>query len=173
MLHACIFHVQAISLAVHARTYHAHMRELEALLRVLMSFRFLYMWELWALLHAPISHADTHELEALLRVSVNFICLHVRAISPAIHARLYSPALRRLQSRGVRACSTYIRCYMFITWIMHVVPWQFFDAKSIVDHSVYSMHRKAATIYHGNASRYMGTATNTPPHLLHTHALRR
>ena len=26
---------------------------------VLMFFRFLYMWELWALLHAPISHADT------------------------------------------------------------------------------------------------------------------
>ena len=70
--------MQAISLAVHARTYHAHMRELEALLRVLMSCIFL-----------------------------DFICLHVRAISPAIHARLYSPALRRLQSRGVRACSTY------------------------------------------------------------------
>ena len=119
----------------------------------------------------PLSLTLTHSraVEALLRVSVNFICLHVRAISPAIHARLYSPALRRLQSRGVRACFTYIRCYMFITWIMHVVPWQFFDAKSIVDHSVYSMHRKAATIYHGNASRYMGTATNTPPHLLHTH----
>ena len=41
------------------------------------------------------------------------------------------------------------------------LPWQFFDAKSIVDHSVYSMHKNAATIYHGNASRYMGTATNS------------
>ena len=157
--------MQAISLAVHARTYHAHMRELEALLRVLMSCIFL-----------------------------NFICLHVRAISPAMHARLYSPALRRLQSRGVRACSTYTLLHVYhmnhackegthIRMMHHTacpcathaythetLPWQLFDVKYIVDHSVLHAQENCHNRSWQCKPLHVGTATNThtPAFVAHT-----
>ena len=80
---------------------------------------------------------------------------------------VFTPALRRLQSRGVRACSTYIRCYMFITRIIHVRNFHGnFSMWNTLWTAAYSMHKRIAT---SNASRYMWAQQQTHTRICCTH----
>ena len=72
----------------------------------------------------------------------------------------------RMMHHTACPCATHVYTH-------ETLPWQLFDVKYIVDHSVLHAQENCHNMSWQCKPIHVGTATNAPPHWLHTHALRR